>query len=63
MHGHLNVKKVSWCTYWDITFNDMINNKALVSMLAYVKQKIYGIGVSKGAGHDPKEHMWAQRKI
>jgi len=41
----------------------MINNKALVSMLAYVKQKIYGIGVSKGAGHDPKEHMWAQRKI
>jgi len=40
-------------------FNDMINNKALVSMLAYVKQKIYGIGVSKGAGHFPKEHVCA----
>ena len=62
MHGHLNVKKVSWCTYWRMTvndFNDVINNKALVSMLAYVKQKIYGIGVSKGAGHFPKEHVCA----
>jgi hypothetical protein len=26
-------------------------------MLAYVKLKIRGIGVSKGAGHFPKEHV------
>jgi len=42
-----------------MTFNDMINNKALVSTLAYVKQKMHGIGVSKGAGHFSKEHMCA----
>jgi len=32
-----------------------INNTAVVSMLAYVKQKIHGIGASKRAGHFPKE--------
>jgi len=42
-----------------MTCSDMINNKVLVSTLAYVKQKIHGIGASNGAGHFPKEHVCA----
>jgi hypothetical protein len=37
---------------------NMINNKALLLTLAYVKQKTHdGIGASKGAGHFPSEHV------
>jgi hypothetical protein len=35
----------------------MINNTALVLMLAYVKQKIHGVDASTGAGHFPKEQF------
>jgi len=35
--------------------NNTIINQALVSTLTYVKQKIHGIGASKGAGHFPEE--------
>jgi len=38
-----------------MTCNDMIDNNALVSTLAYVKQKIHSTGASQGAGHFPKE--------
>jgi hypothetical protein len=38
-----------------MTCNDMINNKALVLTIAYVKQKIHGTGANKGAGHFPKQ--------
>ncbi len=33
----------------------MINNKTLVLTLAYVEQKVHGVGASKGAGHFSKE--------
>ena len=33
----------------------MIDNNALVSTLAYVKQKIHSTGASQGSGHFPKE--------
>jgi len=36
---------------------DMVNNKTLVSTLANVKQKMYGIVVNKGAGYFHKEHI------
>jgi len=35
----------------------MVNNKTLVSTLAYVKQEIRGIVANKGAGHFHKEHI------
>jgi len=38
-----------------MTCNDVINNETLVSTLACVKQRIHGIGASKGAGNFPKE--------
>ena len=38
-----------------MTCNDMINNKTLVSTLAFVRLRIHGIGASKGAGHFSKE--------
>jgi hypothetical protein len=33
----------------------MFNSKTLVLMLAYVEQKVHGVGASKGAGHFSKE--------
>jgi len=38
-----------------MTCNGMIDNSALVSTLAYVKQKIHSTSASQGAGHFPKE--------
>ena len=34
-----------------MTCNDTINNKTIVSTLAYVKQKMHGTGANRGAGH------------
>jgi hypothetical protein len=41
-----------------LTCSDMVNNKTLVSTLAYVKQEIHGIVANKGAGHFHKEHIY-----
>jgi len=38
MHGHMNVKSI----YWDMTCNDVMNNRALVSALTYVMLEIRG---------------------
>jgi len=36
---------------------DVVNNKTLVSPLANVKQRIYGIVANKGAGYFHMEHI------
>jgi len=51
------------CPYCGMTSKDVINNTALVSTLAYVKQKMSGKVLDKAAGHFLSKHVCASQMI